>query len=82
MRNLAIDSRGVLDLNPNRTRVRYEVNTLHGSSGAPCLTFDLELAALHHSGSRDRVVKRNEGIPIATIAAHLQAGGHAADLGG
>jgi len=79
---LAIDSRGVLDLNPNRTRVRYEVNTLHGSSGAPCLTFDLELAALHHSGSRDRVVKRNEGIPIATIAAHLQAGGHAADLGG
>ena len=49
---LAIDSRGVLALNRNRTRVRYEVNTLHGSSGAPCLTFDLELAALHHSGSR------------------------------
>jgi hypothetical protein len=79
---LAIDTQGVLDLNANRTRVRYTVNTLGGSSGAPCLTFDLQLAALHHAGSRDRVVKRNEGIPIATIAAHLQAGGHAAALGG
>lgn len=79
---LAIDTDGVLEVNANATRVRYGVNALGGSSGSPCFTFDLRLAAVHHSGSRDRRMKRNEGIPVAAIAAHLRDGRHAAVLEG
>ena len=77
---LAIDTDGVLAVNANGTRVRYGVNALGGSSGAPCLTFDLQLAAVHHSGSKDRTVKRIEGVPVSAIAAHLREGGQAALL--
>ena len=78
---LAVDTDGVLAVNGNGTRVTYAVNTLGGSSGSPCFTFGLALAALHHSASPADVT-RNEGIPIAAIAAHLRAGGHAGLLGG
>lgn len=79
---LAIDSDGVLGVNTNATRFRYGVNTLDGSSGSPCLTFDLALLGLHHSGTRDRRVKRNESVPIAAIVADLRARGHGAVLPG
>ena len=72
---LAIDSDGVLAVNANRTRFRYGVNTLDGSSGSPCLTFGLNLLGLHHSGTKDRRVKRNESIPIEAIVADLRARG-------
>jgi Trypsin-like peptidase domain len=77
---LAVDTDGVLQVNDNATRVSYGVNTLAGSSGSPCLTFDMKLVALHHAGVK--TIKRNEGIPVATIAQHLRAGGHAGTLGG
>jgi hypothetical protein len=79
---LAIDTDGVLAVNGNDTRLTYGVNTLGGSSGSPCFTFDLQLAAVHHAGAKAPHLERNEGIPIAAIAAHLRAGGHAATLGG
>jgi Effector-associated domain 1/Trypsin-like peptidase domain len=79
---LALDTDGVLGVNANHTRLTYGVNTLGGSSGSPCFTFNLELVALHHAGSRAFAVKRNEGIPIAAVAKHLRDGGHAVKLGG
>lgn len=63
----------MLSVNANRTRLTHRVNTEPGSSGSPCLTFDLKLVALHHHGD----ARRNESIPIATIAEHLRHTGHA-----
>jgi hypothetical protein len=71
---LAQDSDGVLSVNSNQTRVTYGVNTLYGSSGSPCFTWDLRLAALHHAGGGPRFgAGRNEGIPIAAVTRHLRA---------
>ena len=79
---LAVDTDGVLRVNANGTRFRYGVNTLRGSSGSPCLTFDLALLGLHHSGTKDRRVERNESVPIAAIVADLRACGVDAVLPG
>ena len=79
---LAIDTDGVLGVNANRTRFRYGVNTLDGSSGSPCLTFGLNLLGLHHSGTKDRRVRRNESVPIAAIVADLRVRGADAVLPG
>ena len=68
---LALDSDGVLSLNENATRLRYETNTEKGSSGSPCFTFKWELVALHHSGDPDfdpaHKPTYNEGIPMTAI---------------
>jgi Effector-associated domain 1/Trypsin-like peptidase domain len=76
----AWNTEGVLGVNANETRVTYRVNTLDGSSGSPCLTLDLELAAVHHAGSPDFGAGRNEGIPIAAILRHALASGADAAL--
>jgi V8-like Glu-specific endopeptidase len=47
-------------------RVEYAVNTDAGSSGSPCLTQELEVAALHHWGS----AKVNRGVLMSAILAH------------
>ena len=47
---LALDTKSVIRINENGTRVRYATNTKHGSSGSPCFNFDWELVALHHLG--------------------------------
>ena len=72
----------VLAVNENGTRVLHHVNTVAGSSGGPCLTLDMRLAALHHAGSpRDvrapGVAKVNAAVPIASIRRHLIDGGFA-----
>lgn len=62
-----------LGVNPSRTRVAYRARTTPGSSGAPCFTRDLRLAALHHSGG-PRIPStpgHNEGIPADTLRATL-----------
>lgn len=62
-----------LGVNPSRTRVAYRARTTPGSSGAPCFTRDLRLAALHHSGG-PRIPStpgHNEGIPADTIRGTL-----------
>ncbi|MFP2933743.1 effector-associated domain EAD1-containing protein [Pyxidicoccus sp. 3LG] len=58
-----------LGVNAARTRVAYRACTEPGSSGAPCFTQDLRLAALHHSGGPRMPSSKghNEGIPIDTI---------------
>jgi hypothetical protein len=73
---LALDTNSVIEINPNRTRVRYRTNTEGGSSGSPCFDKDWELVALHHSGDPNFAAlhkpQYNEGIPITTIATLLQ----------
>ncbi|NMO23370.1 trypsin-like peptidase domain-containing protein [Pyxidicoccus fallax] len=65
--SVAVDE--FLGVNPSRTRVAYRACTGPGSSGAPCFSQELKLAALHHSGG-PRVpssMGHNEGIPTDTI---------------
>ena len=68
---LAIESKAIIDVNANGTRVRYRTNTLGGSSGSPCFNEHLELVALHHAGDPNLAQfyqpQYNEGIPIAAV---------------
>lgn len=59
----------IIGLNENKTRVRYRVNTLSGSSGSPCFSANLELIALHHYG---RKAEFNQGVPLAAIAPKIR----------
>lgn len=68
---LALDTKGVLGVNANGTRVRYVTNTEPGSSGSPVFNENWELIALHHSGDRRIVPTYNQGIPFAAILSLL-----------
>jgi hypothetical protein len=72
---LALDTKAIIGLNGNQTRVRYRTNTEGGSSGSPCCNQDWDLVALHHSGDPnfDPAHKPgwNEGIPFAAIVNQL-----------
>lgn len=69
---LALDTRGVIGLNANSTRVRYATNTEPGSSGAPCFDMDFNLVALHHMGDPAwQAPKYNQGVPIGLIRKRL-----------
>ncbi|WP_437907040.1 trypsin-like peptidase domain-containing protein [Sorangium sp. So ce327] len=60
-------------------RVRYDTNTLSGSSGSPCLDARLDLVALHQAGDpqHDAFKKPgyNQGIPMRLIVAMCEANG-------
>ncbi len=60
-------------LNGNGTRVRYTTNSEGGSSGSPCFDAEWSLVALHHAGDPAWAPAWNQGIPIAHVAAQLQA---------
>ncbi len=57
--------------NETRTRIRYDGNTIRGSSGAPIVDHRGRLVAIHHYGGR-----RNQGIPVSAIARLLRSGPH------
>lgn len=65
----------ILELNGNGTRVRYDVNTLAGSSGGPCIDAAFNLIAMHHAGVKSGPRRFNEGIPIGLIVEHLRSAG-------
>jgi len=70
----ALDTKGVMGVNGNGTRVRYATNTEHGSSGSPCFNIDWEIIALHHLGDPAwKAPTFNEGVPIGMIATRLAA---------
>lgn len=73
----------IIEVNDNRTRVRYRVDTDGGSSGSPVFDHDWHLVALHHSGDPDfrRDAIYNEGIPIDMVLGLLEQRGHRAELG-
>jgi hypothetical protein len=60
-------------------RVRYNANTLRGSSGSPCLDARLEVVALHHAGDANHgefdKAGYNQGIPIHLIVARCNSQG-------
>lgn len=66
-----------LTTNTNQTRMRYDANTDNGSSGSPCFNSALQLVALHHGGDPgySPLAEYNQGIPAATLVAHLAAKG-------
>ncbi|MEG9525442.1 MAG: serine protease [Hyphomicrobiales bacterium] len=73
---LAMDTDAVLDPIPPGLRLRYATNTEHGSSGAPVLTMDWRLVALHHLGDPAPAKPNyNEGIPIGLVRDQLRAKG-------
>ena len=71
---LAFETRSIIGLNSNNTRLMHRTNTDRGSSGSPCFTQNWELVALHHSGDPDfdRKPTYNEGIPISNIIALMK----------
>lgn len=52
-------------------RVRYDANTLPGSSGSPCFNASLDLVAMHHNGGTmvAKSASYNQGVPTHLIAA-------------
>ena len=71
---LALDTKAILALNGNQTRVTYRTNTIGGSSGSPCFNMDWQPVALHHSGdpaAPDFPATRNQGIPFGAITKHV-----------
>jgi hypothetical protein len=81
---LVLDSAGVIGINENATRLKYETNTEKGSSGSPCFTFKWDLVALHHSGDPDFDLPHkpsyNEGIPMTAIVKLIKQKGVDAKL--
>ncbi len=71
---MKVASDEVLGVNGPETRITYTTNTERGSSGSPCFDADWRVIALHHSGDpRLEIPARyNEGVPLATIRAHLK----------
>ena len=70
---LAMSTNGVISVTGGGTRLRHNVNTEVGSSGAPCFNQKLKLVALHHAGDPDfeRPANWNQAVPFAAILALL-----------
>jgi Trypsin-like peptidase domain len=60
--------------NEKCTRIRYQGNTLAGSSGSPVVDIRGRLVAIHHFFAKGN----NQGVPISTIAQHLETAGYGA----
>lgn len=70
--------------NSNFSRVQHDATTRNGSSGSPCLTMDLQLAALHHAtqptvdSALQPVLDRptfNQAIPLRPILKRMRERG-------
>ena len=53
----------VTSVSPSPVQVGYDVSTLSGSSGSPCLNAALELVAIHHWGTVDQ----NRGVTATAL---------------
>jgi hypothetical protein len=82
---VGLETKSILTVNSNRTRVRYRTNTEGGSSGSPCFDIDWNLVALHHCGDpTDNPVglaRWNQGIPIDTLMSLITKRGFAGIIG-
>lgn len=83
--SLALDTKGVTEINANKTRVHYRTNTEGGSSGSPCFDVNWDLVALHHSGDPKAnplaLARWNRGIPFDLIVQQIRGRGQGAALG-
>jgi hypothetical protein len=66
---VAVNTEGIIGLDPSGTRVRYRTETAPGSAGAPCFDINWELVALHEGRDSSGV---NVGVPISRIVRHLE----------
>jgi hypothetical protein len=72
---LAIDTSAFLELNSNRTRMRYTTNTEPGSSGSPVFDLEWNLVALHHLGDPavDKLTPEfNQGVPLDIVRRRIE----------
>jgi hypothetical protein len=67
----------VQGVSENGARIRYDADTLNGSSGSCVFDQRLDLVALHHSGDPCAALRAqyNEGIPMRGIVAMLETKG-------
>jgi hypothetical protein len=72
-RKLEVALGSVLNFTSLGTRVRYDTSTDAGSSGAPCLTVDLEIFGLHHATDPSTSPQFNQAIPLELIARDLKS---------
>jgi hypothetical protein len=77
---LALESKSILGLVEEGTRVRHRTNTDPGSSGSPCFNEGWKLVALHCAGDRAANPQWNEAVPIAEIGKQLEQRGKTALL--
>ena len=68
---VALETRSILSVNANGTRIRHRTNTDPGSSGSPCFDKNWDLVALHHIGDPNfdpaHKPEWNEAIPVKAI---------------
>lgn len=72
---LRLSAGRVLGSNANDTRMRYDAETIAGSSGSPCFDAAFNLVAMHHGGVKTGPQRYNVGIPIGLIVKHLHRAG-------
>jgi hypothetical protein len=72
-RRLEVAWGSVLNFSSLGTRVRYDTSTSAGSSGAPCLTVDLEIFGLHQATDPSTNPQFNQAIPLDLIARDLKS---------
>jgi hypothetical protein len=77
---VAIDTEGIVGVNPSGTRMSYRVDTEPGSAGAPCFSAEWNLIAMHQG--RRQQTGLGVGIPIDAIVQQLQQRGMYELLGG
>jgi hypothetical protein len=58
-----------------KIRLRYQVNTLKGSSGSPCFNEKFEWIALHNMGDPNWNPKYNQGVVAGRIVDDLKLKG-------
>jgi len=63
-----------IDMDGEGRRLRYDANTLSGSSGSPVLDTHGKVIGIHHAGDpATTMVAFNQAIPINLVRAHIEA---------
>lgn len=77
---LSFNPKAVVAINDNRTRIRYDLATFAGSSGAPCFDMNWNLVALQHRRGGPVSLRMREGVPADAIRRLLSSRGKLALL--
>lgn len=72
---IAIGLSKVIGSDANFRRVRYDINTEPGSSGAGCFDISFNWVALHNLGDPEWIPTYNQGIPARAIIEDLKSNG-------